>query len=88
MKKKIKQILENIIYVLFTTNESKILNKIKNNNNISFDIFDTLIKRNVITPDEVFKLIEIEYNQHNDKIKNFSKIRKQAYYKAKKKLQI
>lgn len=49
---------------------SKIIKKIKNYKYISFDIFDTLIKRNVSSPSDVFEIIEKKYN-----IKDFKKNR-------------
>lgn len=53
--------------------------KIKNYEIISFDIFDTLVKRDVLMPKDIFDLVEKEYNKtHENKIKNFRKIRVQA----------
>ena len=46
---------------------------------VSFDIFDTLIKRNVQNPEDVFKIIELKYNHLNkNKIKEFKKYRVEA----------
>lgn len=44
---------------------------------VSFDIFDTLINRNVQSPDDVFDLVEFEYNKNKtkNKIKNFKEKR-------------
>lgn len=43
---------------------------------ISFDLFDTLLARNVKKPTDIFYLIEEKYNQnHNKKINNFKEIR-------------
>lgn len=44
---------------------------------VSFDIFDTLINRNVKSPDDVFDLVEFEYNKNKtkNKIKNFKEKR-------------
>lgn len=61
----------------------KILEKAKHFEIISFDIFDTLIKRNVKTPSDVFDLVEIRYNlDAEEKISNFKSKRLQAYYVA------
>lgn len=38
---------------------------------VSFDIFDTLLLRNVVQPIDIFKLVEFEYNQGEDGF-NFS----------------
>lgn len=44
---------------------------------ISFDVFDTLIKRNVVTPSDLFELMSVELNREMN-VTNFSEIRKQA----------
>lgn len=46
---------------------------------ISFDIFDTLIKRNCNKPTDIFDICEIKYNKsHSKKISDFKKIRIRA----------
>lgn len=59
----------------------KELNKFKY---VSFDIFDTLIKRNVHNPKDVFKLVELKYNHMfaNQKITDFYHNRIDAEIKA------
>lgn len=53
--------------------------KIKNFDVVSFDIFDTLVKRDVLTPKDIFDLVEKKYNETYDhKVKNFRHIRVQA----------
>ena len=42
---------------------------------ISFDIFDTLIKRNCLNPVDIFEICEIIYNSDKSKISNFKNIR-------------
>ena len=55
---------------------TKILNKLCKYDYVSFDIFDTLIKRDVVFPTEVFCLTEREYNRrHEAKICAFDKVR-------------
>lgn len=50
---------------------------LKNYKYISFDIFDTLVVRNVLKPSDVFLIIENEYNNNNrKKINDFVRIRK------------
>ena len=66
MKELIKQNFVNI----FSTPIFKIKNKILNYDVISFDIFDTVIKRDIKNPSDIFDLIEKKYN-----IKDFKKIR-------------
>lgn len=46
---------------------------------VSFDIFDTLIKRTVTKPNEVFDIVESEFNKNKEnKIKDFKKYRIEA----------
>lgn len=52
---------------------------------ISFDMYDTLVKRNVRKPEDVFSLVEIEYNTSfadGETISGFSAERVTAYEKA------
>ena len=52
-------------------------NDLKEYDYISFDIFDTLIKRNVSKPSDIFKLVEIKYNSRvENKIDKFEINRK------------
>ena len=51
----------------------------KNFKYISFDIFDTLVVRNVMKPTDVFKVVEEKYNSiYKDKISDFSSNRIKA----------
>lgn len=47
--------------VKHSVNADKILKKIKNYDIVSFDIFDTLLKRNVKEPTDVFSYMEKKY---------------------------
>ena len=61
----------------------KLIKKIDNCEVVSFDIFDTLIKRNCLKPHDIFKIVEFVYNENNnDKVQNFSNLRKLAEKKA------
>ena len=63
-----------------------IIKKIEKYNYVSFDIFDTLIKRNVNKPSDIFKLTAIEYEKEsNIKIPDFNKLRIEAEIRAKEK---
>lgn len=59
----------------------KLLRKIEQYEIISFDLFDTLIKRDVKKPEDIFRLIE---NTFKDSLKEiqFAKERKEAYQRA------
>ena len=64
-------------------NIDKIIKQINKYSYVSFDIFDTLIKRNVPKPSDIFKLIELEYNNNYEKkINNFKEIRINAEIEA------
>lgn len=68
-------------------NIKKIIKKIDQYNYVSFDIFDTLIKRNINKPSDIFKLTAIEYEKKtNIKIYDFKRIRIEAEIKARKEL--
>lgn len=50
---------------------------------ISFDIFDTLIKRNCLKPSDIFKICEVKYNsKKSKKISDFKNIRVNAEIKC------
>ncbi len=60
-----------------------IYNKIKNKKAISFDIFDTLIKRNCQKPRDIFAIVEKVFNETSDeKIEDFVVQRRNAHYLA------
>lgn len=63
-----------------------IYNEIQSYQYISFDLFDTLIKRSFSSVERIFELVEVNYNiSHIDhKIKNFKKKRIEAERKARK----
>lgn len=63
----------------------KIIKQIDNYEYVSFDMFDTLIKRNVRNPKDVFKLMELKLNQEFEKIfEDFKKKRIIAEQEARK----
>lgn len=65
----------------------KIILNLKKYQFVSFDIFDTLIKRNVKEPNDIFELVENRYlNLTNEKIDNYKQERIAAELKAKAKV--
>ena len=63
MKNIIIRIIEKISYLILSTKTNrKIIKKINKYDYISFDIFDTLIKRKTKRPEEVFSIIEEKFN--------------------------
>ena len=64
----------------------KILKKISKYEYVSFDVFDTLIKRNIKRPHDIFRLVEQKYNSENKiNIENYVQYRVKAEKKAKEK---
>ncbi len=61
-----------------------LIEKCKRYDVISFDIFDTLLKRDVMAPTDVFKLIEIDYDQKNGCHSCFAQKRITAEYNLRK----
>lgn len=58
---------------------NQIIEKISKYKIVSFDIFDTLLKRDVCAEADVFDLVERQYNQeHMEKISGFKKVRIEA----------
>lgn len=53
-------------------------NRIHEYDIVSFDIFDTLLMRNVTKPTDIFKLVELEYNRLHSLDLNFHDIRIKA----------
>lgn len=64
---------------------NKIKENIDNSDIVSFDIFDTLLLRNVAEPSDIFKIVELKYyNKFNEKIQFYHK-RIKAEQEARKK---
>ena len=53
---------------------------------VSFDIFDTIVNRNLINPKDLYDIVQIKYNMKNEKINNFRESRmisqKKTYEKS------
>ena len=79
MKRFIKRIIE-VICCFFLAKKSKkdIYKEIDKYNYISFDMFDTLIKRNIKNPSDIFDYVQIEYNRSHNSINNFKENRIKA----------
>ena len=82
MKRVIKKIIEKILYAFCSKKEKDLYKIIDEYNYVSFDIFDTLIKRNVKDPTDIFDIVEMEYNKQHADINNFKKDRIKAERKA------
>lgn len=62
------------------------IEKIKKYKYVSFDIFDTLILRNVLKPVDIFEVVEKEFNKyHEEKLSDFKNLRINAELIARKK---
>lgn len=84
MKQSIKKTIDLVLSIFSVNNQDKILKEINKYEYVSFDIFDTLIKRNVFNEKNIFKIIEHKYNAfQNKKINDFYETRILAEKKAK-----
>lgn len=61
-----------------TLNEDNLKEQIAEHNTISFDIFDTLLMRTVLEPQDVFDLVENKLVNYNIQISNFKHYRREA----------
>ena len=61
-----------------------LIEKCKRYDVISFDVFDTLLKRDVMTPTDVFKLVEIDYDRKYECHSGFAQKRISAEYNLRK----
>jgi predicted HAD superfamily hydrolase len=69
--------------VFIGKNMESLLKKIQQFDYVSFDIFDTLVKRDVRYPSDIFAYVQKEYNQRNDTgVTYFKSIRKEAESKV------
>ena len=85
MKKHLKKIIEFFLIRFCSKDYQKLYKIVEKYEYISFDIFDTLIKRNVKEPTDIFNVIERKYNVCNQPIKHFQSNRIQAEKEALKK---
>lgn len=60
--------------------EEKLLDLIEQNEVISFDVFDTVIMRNVLLPSDIFDIMESRLSNNDSKYANFAILRKKAEY--------
>ena len=63
--------------------KKKLIKQIDQHDVISFDIFDTLLFRNIYKPTDIFKIVGLKY----EKINNFERIRIEAERKARQKVE-
>ena len=82
MKKLIRAIIEKVTYFFATTKYNNFYSYIDKYDFISFDIFDTLIKRNVQNPTDIFEIIQ---KRSSEKIYDFKEKRMIAEKTARKK---
>lgn len=75
----LKQEIKNKANTGSTPSAQKLFNKVKNYKIVSFDIFDTLLKRKVNDPEDIFQLMQLEIK---NKVPNFKERRKDAEKRA------
>lgn len=78
----LKQLVRYICDRYPSYSSEKLISKIKNYEVISFDIFDTLIKRNLNSPKDVFKLVADKLFENDSKKERFINQRVNAEQKA------
>lgn len=66
MNKILKEAMQRLIYRLCAQTEEEILKCIKGKETVSFDVFDTVVKRDVAEPKDVFVLIEARLRDGTD----------------------
>lgn len=85
LKSRIKALIKCILSKLLSKNVGEIKKKIDGSRIISFDVFDTLIERNVEKPEDIFELIKQEYcGQYGIEISSFREERIRAERLARK----
>lgn len=77
-----KTLILEVVQMAFNSKLDVVYQNIKECDIVSFDVFDTLLLRNVIKPTDIFVLVELEYNSKYSKSIPFSKIRVEAEEKA------
>ena len=78
----LKEQIQKIIYNSVALKEEKILRKIQQKNIISFDVFDTLIKRDVAAPEDVFKIVQHRLREKGSPINDYCRVRVDAEKRA------
>ena len=63
----IKNIIRNLMYSGNPVNAEVLIAAIKGYKAVSFDIFDTLLKRNINEPSDIFSLIKIDIDRFGEK---------------------
>lgn len=83
VKQRVKYTVKHFIGKPFISSKDKVLRMVKEHEIISFDLFDTLVKRQCGRPENIFKIIEEEYFLVNNRcITGFQNERIQAEHKA------
>ena len=86
MLKKIKRRIRNTIEKCLSLNEGDIIAEIEKAEVVSFDVFDTLVKRDVAEPEDVHVLVGLKFTERTGrKIEKYEQRRVQAECVAKKK---
>ena len=85
VKKKIRRMIRKVIERCLQLNKIDVISKIKKAEVISFDIFDTLVKRDVKSPEDMHVLVGLKFAERTGRaIKKYDRCREQAEYDAKK----
>lgn len=78
----LKEQIKKIIYNGMALKEEEILKTIQQKNIVSFDVFDTLLKREVAAPEDVFEFVQHRLRKLGSPIKDYCYIRADAEKRA------
>lgn len=78
----IKGVLRDLIYKFHAKNIDKIIEIAKEQEIVSFDVFDTVLKRDVVSPTDVFVILEERIKSMGIPVENFASLRIRAENKA------
>ena len=78
----LKSTAKKIIYQVNARAPEKILPLLDGKSIVSFDVFDTLLKRDVAAPEDVFTLMERELRAEKPESEGFAELRKEAEKRA------
>ena len=82
----IKKTISSIIYSINSIEYEDLFKKVEDAETVSFDVFDTLLKRNVKTPEDIFVLVEKSINTKYNINQHFKDKRIQAEKESRTKL--
>ena len=74
----LKELIKKVIYNSMALKEEEIFKRIQRKNIVSFDVFDTLLKRDVAAPEDVFEIVQLQLRKSGSPIKDYCHMRTDA----------